>query len=203
MNLMRLRHVARQNDKCGLIETFPDILKHPMAEIKDVLPPSSLIEYPRSCVIRGPRGFGLSALGRQMALEFFNESSTGEIFLVCEIALMENHRSGVLKYVADRAKALAVGKSQIKAVILDGWINCSNNNRIIRYIREEYVDIPIILLQGFEDFLDIQNSELTNEANGFEPIYLRSLSRSPIRELVKGHLGESNCSLMRISLRTS
>lgn len=176
-----------------------DFAKHPETfdsiEAKNVTPPEDLIDKPRSCVIRAPRGFGLSALGRHMALEYFRSNGKNEVFVVCDLEQMENHRSGVLAYMSKRCTELSIKTSQVRGVILDGWINTSANNRVIRYVREEYGDVAFILLQGFEDFLDIQNSDLSKEASGFEAIYLRSLTRSRIRELVKGYLEEAGSSL--------
>lgn len=164
-------------------------------EQDDIVPPTSLVDNPRSSVIRAPRGFGLTALGRHLSLAHYRHHTKSKVLIVCDTPAIEAHRQGVIQYVKQRCQLLQIDLPAVSGIILDSWNNDHKANKTLRLLRAEFPGIPIIVLQGFDDFYDIGNASVLTNAEGFETLYLRSLKRARIREIVHTYLEEAHSSL--------
>lgn len=164
-------------------------------EEEEPVPPESFADRPRSAVVRAPRGFGLTCYAKKTALEHFRNSKGAKALMVCDTGEMEPHRQGVIKYIRSRCSNIGVSETMLDGLILDAWHNCPTHLKIIRIIRDDFPELPLIIFQGFEDFCDISNASVLTHADGFEILYLRSLKRARIRELTHAYLDQAGMKL--------
>ena len=141
-----------------------------------------------SCVIRSPKQFGLTTLGRFIALQHRLNVSPNKAVAMTDAAAIPPHRQGVLSHIDARCQELGVSRSSLAAIILDGWQNDSRSNRMLREIQKEFPTIPIILLQSIDDSLEIAQGLLPGELENVATLYLWALSRARIRELVGAYI---------------
>ena len=96
------------------------------------------------------------------------------------------HRQGVVKYVLDRCSELYIDRKALAGIILDNWQNDKYAYRVLREIKAEFPGIDIVILHSFDDCIDVVNA-LDMDNHQFETIYLWSLTRARIRELVTSY----------------
>jgi predicted MPP superfamily phosphohydrolase len=149
--------------------------------------PLTLAQTPRNTIIRAPQQYGLTCLGRFIALEH-NKLSRKRLIVTCDLAEVPTHRQGVIKYIADRCDELRSNVGVIEALVLDHWQRSSNAEKILRILNAEYPTMPLIILQTFDDFQNIGNAAPIPTAEKYETLYLWSLPRNRIRELVSAYL---------------
>jgi hypothetical protein len=143
---------------------------------------------PRSCIIRSPKQFGLTCLGRFLALEHHRASANQTILVMLNAASLPHHRSGLAERVKTSCQELKSDTNHIAGFILDNWNNDKGNQRLLREIKAEYPNKPIIVLAGEDDFVQISMALEMHEENKMEILYLWALSRSNIRTLATSYI---------------
>ena len=151
------------------------------------LNPVTLAQTPRNAIIRAPQQYGLTCLGRFIALEH-HKLNKDRIVVTCDLAEVPTHRQGVIKYIADRCNELRSKIGAVDALILDHWHRSANAQKMLRILNAEYPKMPLIILQAFDDFQNIGNAAPIPTAEAYEPLYLWSLTRNRLRELVSAYL---------------
>ena len=176
-----------------------DLAKHPETtanrESTESVPSSNLVTDLRSCVIRAPKEFGLTCLGRKIALEHFRKNGRVGILLMCDSGKIDGYKAAVLSYIHERCSDLKCEEALLAGIILDNWQNAKKGSKILEILRENFKDLPIIVLQGFDDFNDFRNPAVLTSADGFEMLYLRALTRARIREIVHSYLESAQSTL--------
>ncbi len=176
-----------------------DLTRHPEAagnhDSPEIVTVSSLIEQPISRIIRAPREFGLTCLGKFIALAHFRYVNGKNVVINCDAASIGAHRQGVLTYVRERRNELKCTGTAVAGIILDNWQNVPKSAKLLRTIQEEFGGVAIIILHGIEDFNDLRNPAVITKEDGFEALYLRSLSRARVRELVCSYLEAAQSAL--------
>jgi Calcineurin-like phosphoesterase len=157
-----------------------------------LISPSILASFPRSCIIRAPAEYGLTCLGRFMALEHFKKSSTKTVIVMVDTTEIPPHRQGIKLFITERCNLLKTTPSKLAAIILDNWNGDQKSRKILRQLKEEYSNLPIIVLSTCIDFGDIANFIGANELSGMETLYLWALNRTRIRELVIAYASEQS-----------
>ena len=168
---------------------------HNSRDLNESDPIESLAHRPRSSVVRAPKEFGLTCLGRQIALEHFRINRGSKILAMCDTCEIAAHRQGVISYVKVRCASLEMPIASLAGIILDNWENDQKSHKILNILRNEFPGVPLLILQGFDDFNDIHQPTVLTNDDGFEILYLRSLTRSRIRELVHTYLEYSESTL--------
>ena len=95
----------------------------------------------RSCIIRAPKQFGLTCLGRYLALEYYRYTATGATVAMMDTSAIPAHRQGVVKYVLDRCSELYIDRKALAGIILDNWQNDKYAYRVLREIKAEFPGI--------------------------------------------------------------
>ncbi|BBA70049.1 metallophosphoesterase [Geobacter sulfurreducens] len=149
--------------------------------------PSDISKKLCSCIIRAPKEFGLTSVGRFIALEHFRHSESESAIVMLDSSVIPAHRQGVIKHIQDRCSELIIDDSKLDGIILDNWQNDKKAYRVLDEIKQLYPTAPIIILYGFDDCSDIA-SAINLDASEFTTLYLWSLTRARIRELVRGYL---------------
>lgn len=157
------------------------------AEKPTFIDPITLAQAPRNSIIRAPKQYGLTCLGRFIALEY-HKLNQDRLVLTCDLAEVPTHRQGVIKYLAERCGELRSNVGAIDALILDNWQRSFNAQKLLRILNAEYPTMPLLILQAFDDFQNIGNAAPIPTAETYEVLYLWSLTRNRIRELVSAYL---------------
>ena len=148
----------------------------------------SLAKTLRACTIRAPQQFGLTCLGRYIALTHYDSSQSRSTVVMIDTPSTPTHPHGPTTRVDDRCKELGADRESVAGIILDQWRNDKHAHRVLRDLTKAFPGTPIMLLHGVDDAADIANGIGSEELADFESLYLWSLSRTRIRELVSAYL---------------
>jgi predicted MPP superfamily phosphohydrolase len=151
----------------------------------------NLIKNFRSCVIKAPKQFGLTCLGRFLALEHHRQN-IGSAIVMLDVTEIASHKQGVIKSVEARCAELGISNASISGLILDNWHSEKGTRKILRELSNEYKNLPIIRLESVDDCMQIANAIEIEDDEITEYLYLWALNRSRIRELVVKYLQDEN-----------
>jgi hypothetical protein len=149
--------------------------------------PVDLAKKLRSCIIRAPMQFGLTCVGRFIALEHHRNNS-GVAVVMVDTTAIPAHKQGVMKHIEARCKEIRIDRKELAGIILDNWHNDKSARRVLQEIKAEFTSIPTIILHSLDDCTEIGNVIENDELIMFETYYLWSLSRAKIRELVVAYI---------------
>jgi hypothetical protein len=133
-------------------------------------------------------------LGARIAFEYDRKHPKKGTAVLCDTQKIGAHPRGVMQYVEERCAELQTAADRVACFILDNWENSQKPQKVLRLFKEQYPAVPIVVLQGLDDFCDIQNDQVLTNADGFEMWFLRSLDKGRVRQLVKRYLDDSRCS---------
>ena len=171
-------------DLASMPETDPD------RETATLLTPQDLIDNLRPLVVRAPRQFGLTCLGRYIALQHWRQNANSNVVVMLDVLSIPPHRQGVLRSLEARCQELGVQTTSLEAIILDNYSGDKSSRRILKELRLAYPQVPTIVLQSIDDCARIADAiEIDNVAE-FETLYLWALTKARIRELVTGYVQE-------------
>jgi hypothetical protein len=152
-----------------------------------IISPKNLSQDLRSCIIRAPKQFGLTCIGRFIALEH-HRSNIGAAVVMVDTSDIPSHKQGVIKHIEARCKEICIDRTVIAGFILDNWHNEKGARRIIQEIKSEFPSIPIIILHSLDDSTEIDNVIDCDDLIKFDTFYLWALSRAKIRDLVIAYI---------------
>lgn len=135
----------------------------------------------RDCIIVAPPQFGLSSLGHYLAHAAW-EAKPGRYAMVIESREVQNHDTAIEKYVQSRLDEVGLIIDDLTAIILDE--PGSINKRKVDNIKKLYPNIPLLILLRVSDH-DIIGMVGEQLNNSFQALYLWSLERPQIREIVR------------------
>ena len=150
-----------------------------------------LVDNLRSCMIRAPKQFGLTCLGRFMALSYCRKTNSSKILVMIDVAEAPNHEEGIHDLFKARLKELGVDKRDVAGVVIDNWLADKKGRRTIALLEKEMPGVVLIVLHGVDDCAQIAELiELGDEkcSTKFDQIYLWSLSRVRIRQIVGDYI---------------
>ena len=161
---------------------------HPDRDTATLLTPQHLIDNLRPLVVRAPRQFGLTCLGRYIALQHWRQNANSNVVAMLDVLTIPPHRPAVLRSLEARCQKLGVETRCLAAIILDNYSGDKPSRRILKELRRAFPQVPTIVLQSIDDCARIADAiEIDNVAE-FETLYLWALSKARIRELVTGYV---------------
>lgn len=149
--------------------------------------PSDLCMNFRSCIIRAPKQYGLTCLGRFIALEHHRQTDTGTAIAMVDTTAVYPRRKDIVKFLEGRCREIDISRSSLAGIILDNWHGDKKACRVLQEIKKEFQNIPIMLLKSSDDCADIANTIEMDDAKEFETLYLWALTRTRIREMVSAY----------------
>jgi len=173
-------------DLADMPETSPERENAVMTKL------SALCMNFRSCVIRAPKQFGLTCLGRFIAMEHHRQTTAGTAIAMVDTMVVPPHRRGVIKHIEDRCNEISIERSSLAGIILDNWHSDKRSRRVLREIQTEFPTVPVVLLQSSDDCADIANALDTENPAEVQTLYLWALTRTRIRELVIAYTEDLN-----------
>jgi hypothetical protein len=150
--------------------------------------PTNLARTPRSCIIRSPKQFGLTCLGRFLAVEHYRQSTGKTAFVMLDAGTLPHYRQGIVDNIKVRCAELKIEQKSIAGFVLDNWISDKGTRRLLRELKAEYTNIPIMILAGVDDCEQIAGAMEIEEDSTFKTLYLWALSRTKIRELTVSYV---------------
>ncbi|MCY4598020.1 MAG: metallophosphoesterase [Bryobacterales bacterium] len=171
-------------DLASMPETAPDRDK------AILLTPQDLIDNLRPVVVRAPRQFGLTCLGRHIAFQHWRQNENGNVVAMLDVVTIPPHRQGILGSLEARCQELGVQTTSLAAIILDNYSGNKPSRRILKELRLALPQVPTIILQSIDDCARIADAiEIDNVAE-FETLYLWALTKTRLRELVTAYVQE-------------
>ena len=171
-------------DLASMPETDPD------RDTATLLSPQDLIDNLRPLVVRAPRQFGLTCLGRYIALQHWRQNANSNVVAMLDVPTIPAHRRGVLRSLEKRCQELGVQTTSLAAIILDNYCGDKPSRRILKELRLAFPQVPTIVLQSIDDCAGIADAiEIDNVAE-FETLYLWALTKTRLRELVTAYVQE-------------
>ena len=173
-------------DLASMPETDPD------RDTAAFLTAQDLIDNLRPLVVRAPRHFGLTSLGRYIALQHWRQNTKGTVVAMLDVVTIPAHRQGVLRSLEARCQELGVQTRFLAAIVLDNYSGDKLSRRILKELREAFPQLPTIVLQSIDDCARIADAMEIDNVADFETLYLWALTKARIRELVTGYVQEIN-----------
>lgn len=161
----------------------------------DTFTQESISRNIRNCTIRAPKQYGLSCLGRALAVEHHKHHQREQTLLMFDGSSMPHHIAAIEETITKRCKELQVEIASIGGFIIDNWNDDSGTRRIRKELAKAYPQLPIVLLQNIDDCSRISEVIEADEQVAQEYIYLWALSRNRVRELVVAYLQNTSASL--------
>ena len=171
-------------DLATMPETDPD------RDTASFLTAQDLIDNLRPLVVRAPRHFGLTSLGRYIALQHWRQNPKGNVVAMLDVVTIPAHRQGVHRSLEARCQELGVQTRSLAAIILDNYSGDKRSRRVLRELREAFPHVPTIILQSIDDCARIADAMEVDNVADFETLYLWALTKAGIRELVTGYVQE-------------
>jgi hypothetical protein len=138
-------------------------------------------------IIRAPKEYGLTCVGHFIALEHHKHSPERALALI-NISKTPTHRQGVIAHVHERCKELGITRALLAGIIIDDWHSEKSAAKILKLIKTEFPDLPLIILQGLDDCAQIASTIEIENVDKYSVLYLWALTKSRIRELVTSYV---------------
>jgi len=136
------------------------------------------------CILRAPAEFGLTCLGRKIALHAW-EGGSANYFAFIDASETGAHESAVRESVAHSIIDDQAGDFNLGGIIIDNWCHGDNRHtRIANNAKKEFPDARIIMLNRIE-LHEVQQTELPEKLK-FTPqtLFLWTLDRETLYHLV-------------------
>jgi hypothetical protein len=159
----------------------------------------SIINAPKSVIIKSPPQFGLTCLSHYLIAEAWGNNSTW-VYLNAK----STRRDATKKAVLRELRSLNLEAAKPDCIVLDSW--CSDDlgaKKLLRNLCHEFGDIPIIVMQTINDgaFKAEEKNEKVNR--DFDVLHLLALPRAELRKVVSNYndardLGDENIVLDKV-----
>lgn len=151
----------------------------------DVLVLADLIREPRSLFIKAPPQHGLTCVARRLVVDAWNHRKDG-IWLYLDSRLMKPNKASVTKAVDDELSETDSHFNQIKCVVVDSWSRADKDGaKLLRTVCSVFSNIPIICMERTDGNPVVQ--PISDLDRSFDLLYLQSLARENIREIVNAY----------------
>ncbi|MBI3173120.1 MAG: hypothetical protein HYZ25_05335 [Chloroflexi bacterium] len=168
------------------------------------LPPNvdllQLLNQPKSTIIKALPQFGLTCLAYYLCREAWRNFNSYWLYLDSK----QTKHYSFEKSIVEENKILGFKTEDIKCIILDSWSNLDKNcEMLLEKISAEFSDIPIIVMQTVDETQQLFNTDISTFGQKFDILYLWTLPRGRIRELVSKYnervfIGETDKVLSRL-----
>jgi len=148
----------------------------------------------KTCVIRSPKQYGLTALAKYWSMKSFEASNRKTFLLTVDAGNDDfpNYEKAVKREIEKRCRSLGASPSQISGIIIDSPISEYEARKIFAATQKAFPSLPVVLLFPVEYSPDISGVLNWDELAGIETLYLYALSRSRVRELVAAYIADSD-----------
>jgi hypothetical protein len=171
-----------ERDLANIPETNPDGAEAQLST------PTQFAANIRDAIIRAPREFGLTCIGKKIAYEYHSQSDTKDICLYVNAASCGSHRRAVESHINFRLEELHARGKRLSAIVVDGWTRDAVGKKLATTLRESYGKIVLVLLEHIDLGRDIERIFTSISFENGEILYLWALRQNRIRELVEAYV---------------
>ncbi len=154
---------------------------------EEVFSEESLVTNFRDCLIRAPKQFGLTCLGKYIAKECINKKPQQTI-LTITLNDLEIGGNRIKKHLERRTRDLSCSLDIVGGIVVDNWQRNKHGVAAYLEIKELLPGKPILLLENLDESSHLENVVSDDKLPPVENLYLWALSRTKIRELVSRYL---------------
>ncbi len=144
----------------------------------------------RTCIIRAPRQFGLTVLGRYIAMKWTERNESRTAVMIDAVAA-PHHAVGVQEFVEQRCKDINAEIGSIGVIIVDNWQSHKQDARLVKIIQAAHPEAVVLLLHSIDDCSEIAEAISSEGELSLEVVYLWALDRNRIRELATLFLADN------------
>ncbi len=162
---------------------------------------TQLISKPNSMLIKSLPQFGLTCLAHYLIREAWRQESC--LWLYLDSKVLKSHNASIRNALEAELAILRCDESQIKCIVIDSWTdNEKHSIKLLETICSYFKELPVVVMQTIENVSLLTEEKLS--VRQFEIIYLWSLTRSQIREIVASynevrHIGDEDIVTARIA----
>ncbi len=169
--------------------------------IKDLYSEDDIMDSGKSLKIVTPAQYGLSSFGWHFLLRLWKEKRIFGLFLDCRIIKASKLEKGI----ARQLDTFGVKKENVGWVVFDNWdLNDKDAKQILTYMKEEFNDIPLLLLCPMLEKSFVDNESISLHEFSIAPIFMAPMQLSQLRNMVsvynkKRRIGEEDVVLKRLN----
>ena len=152
---------------------------------------NELVSNLRSCFIRAPSQYGLSSLARRIALQHYRETSGEAVLLVVAARGLKPNERNLKRAISERCRVLKVSPDKVVGFIFDEWVGDKHSVRVVKALTDMFPAAVFVLMSRVEDCSGLGGSLKTDEALGYEVLYLWALDRARVRQLTELYIVDS------------
>jgi predicted phosphodiesterase len=141
------------------------------------------ISKPSSIVITAPTQFGLTAFSHYLCLEAWKKRSKS-LWVRLDSSGIKPHE--VKESISRQVAISGVEIQMLECIVVDSWENSDKNKiKLLKKIKEEYPDTPIVVLRTKNESFFAKGSTVSEIFNvDILTYHINSMSRDKIRDLV-------------------
>ncbi|MDG6347560.1 metallophosphoesterase [Luteimonas sp. 8-5] len=163
------------------------------ADRKDAVQVSieDLLSSSESTIVKAPPQFGLSCLGISLCLQ---ACRSGQAWLRIDLASVKPHN--VHSDFQRQCVAHGIAQEDVQCIVLDSWSASANNAfKCVEKLSREYPDKRILILETQDQPSIAVAGKAVIAGRNFRQLYLWSLSRTDLRDIVSGYspTAEDDC----------
>jgi len=168
---------------------------------KDLYSEDDIMDTGKSLKIVTPAQYGLSSFGWHFLLRLWKEKRIFGLFLDCKIIKASKIEKGITRQL----ETFGVKKDNVGWIVFDNWdLNNKDAKQILTYMKEEYKDIPLLLLCPMLEKSFVDNENISLHEFSIAPIFMAPMQLSQLRNMVsvynkKRRIGEEEIVLKRLN----
>jgi hypothetical protein len=159
-----------------------------------------LAHNPKSTIIKAPPQFGLTCLAHYLTKTAWQDNKSLWLYLDCKD--IKIHK--IEKTIKEELQNLGVEMQRVSCIVLDSWTNLEKDSlKVLKYLIESYVSIPVIVMQTIDDSKFLSDSNDLVIDRKFDVLHLLALPRGHIRKVVSAynfekHIGDEDAVLTKV-----
>ena len=161
---------------------------------------ASFIANPTSTMIKAPPQYGQTCLAHHFIREAWRTKS---LWLYLDAKSLKPHLASINEGISNELKILGCSERDLKCVVLDSWSeNEKDALKLLRNVCSRFPSLPIVCMQHVDvgRFKHVDSAEFDGK---FDTLYLWSLSRKEIRQIVAAYneaknVGDENAITARL-----
>lgn len=145
---------------------------------------AELVAAPGSTIVHAPPQFGLSCLARYLAKQAWL-ADPSRLWIYLDAREAKPHASSIEKLIGLELSELGCDRSAIACILLDSWSAVDRDSlRVVKKLCEMFPTLPVLVFHTFDRIHITTPNEDDNPTRTFSNLYLWSLNRNGIREVV-------------------
>lgn len=158
----------------------------------ELLTIDNIVENNKYSVIRGSTQSGLTSVAANYCYRVARDKKD-KLAILLDASVPKGNPNARNEYISSRLDTFGLDADQIGVVFVDNWSEDRACRKFVEHLVSSYANASIIILQNTEEWLNLQavGDSIFGQGNDAYVYYLRSLSRSLVRNLVRAEIGDA------------